>query len=158
MRNSLKYLLMGGVVGSLWILATNFDALYSTYFSPSTPTHPKSVSHDTVPSRIIRDGGGSRINPVTQPHYIVERSEDFIRSLAIATPPEPSTPTTAKVTVHILISESGEVISVTGKHESSAQLKEASRLARQWKFRPYSIEGQPVRIESTLTLNFSHRF
>lgn len=158
MRNSLKWLLIVGLMVSLWILATNFDAISSTYFPPSTPTHPKSVSQDNLSSRIIRDGGGSRINPVTQPHYIVERSEDFIRSLAIETPPEPSTPVTGKVTVHILISESGEVISVTGKNESSAQLTEASRLARQWKFRPYSVEGQPVRIESTLTLNFSHRF
>lgn len=158
MRNSLKWLLIVGLMVSLWTLITNFDAIYSTYFSPLTPTHPKSVSHDTVPCRIIRDGGGSRINPVTQPHYIVERSEDFIRSLAIEKTPEPSTPVTGKVTVHILISESGEVIRVTGKPESSAQVKDASRLARQWKFRPYLVEGQPVRIESILTLNFSHRF
>lgn len=158
MRNSLTCLLIVGVMVSLWILTTNFDAIYSTCSSLATSTHPKSVSHDTVPSRIIRGGGGNRINPVIQPHYIVERSEEFIRSLAIETTPESSTPTTAKVTVRILISESGEVLSVTGKKESSARFKEASRLARQWKFRPYSIEGQPVRIESTLTLNFSHRF
>ena len=64
---------------------------------------------------------------------------------------------TGQVQVRILISERGEVIEaeIVSGHEL---LRDAAlQAAKQWKFRSTEIAGTPVRVEGTLTFNFSRR-
>lgn len=59
------------------------------------------------------------------------------------------------VMAYVLVSEDGRVIEVT-TFDGPEQLREAAiGAARQWAFKPATLEGQPVRMEGRLSFNFA---
>ena len=104
---------------------------------------------------------GAMVGPESYPEpYIVERSEDFIRSKAIfkVTPIHHSASSMrikGDVVVRIKISVLGEVIEANCIKGNSLLAALAEDAATRWQFTPTYIDGERVLVESQLTFHFS---
>jgi protein TonB len=61
-----------------------------------------------------------------------------------------------EVKLHALIAKDGTIqsLSVTSGHPMLAQA--ALVAVRQWRYRPYVLNGQAVEVETFITVNFRH--
>ncbi len=96
----------------------------------------------------------SSIEPVKLP-------EQAIRDL-LAQAPEPEYPTAAKasgqrgsVVLEVLIGRDGTVQDAKFLQGSFLFARSAIDAVRQWHFKPYTMNGRPVSVQSMLTLNFA---
>ncbi|MFY9742760.1 MAG: TonB family protein [Candidatus Sulfotelmatobacter sp.] len=99
------------------------------------------------------DAAESSIGPVTLP-------ESAIRGL-LAQAPVPEYPAAAKasgqqgsVVLQVLIGPDGTVQDAKFMQGSFIFAQAAIDAVRQWRFRPYSMNGHPVPVQSAVTLNF----
>ncbi len=53
------------------------------------------------------------------------------------------------------ISKSGDITSVQVLKGDSVLARSAADAVRQWKYRPYLLNGEPVEIETQITVNFT---
>lgn len=125
-------------------------------FKPSAgiPSSLKSQMAPTTP-----DAGGNKpveaalpsIEPVTVP-------EATARGLLLQQP-EPEYPATAKgqhgsVTLQVLIGRDGSVQDAKFLQGSLAFARSAIDGVKQWRFKPFNLNGHPVSIQTVLTLSF----
>jgi protein TonB len=86
------------------------------------------------------------------------RSESFIRARAIfrVIPVYHSTGSSAQgdVIVRVIINEDGTVEDVESIRGHTPLKELAEEAARQWRFEPVLVNGQPVEVESVLTFRF----
>lgn len=74
-------------------------------------------------------------------------------------PPYPSIARTARiqgaVVLHAIISKTGSIenLQVVSGHPMLTQA--ALEAVRQWKYKPYYLNGEPVEVDTTITVNFS---
>ena len=80
----------------------------------------------------------------------------------IASKPQPRYPSDAKVkgitgavVVRIVVDETGKVIAAQPMSGPDLLLKAATQSARQARFRPTKLSGQPVKVTGTITFNFT---
>ena len=59
------------------------------------------------------------------------------------------------VTLKILISREGDVSQVTLVSGDPALAPGAIEAVKQWKYKPYLLQGQPVQVETTVQINFT---
>jgi protein TonB len=103
---------------------------------------PLSVPKAATPQRIRVSGGVTAGNLVFGPK-----------------PPYPSLAKTARiqgaVILHAVISKSGaiEQLQVVSGHPMLTQ--SALEAVRQWKYKPYFLNGEPVEVDTTITVNFT---
>jgi hypothetical protein len=89
-----------------------------------------------------------------------QRSESFIRRRAVfkVTPVfhsvMPALTKSTNLVVAVTISEEGEVINAVCRKGPPVLRGISENAARRWKFKPILINGNPVRVESTLTFRF----
>ena len=62
-----------------------------------------------------------------------------------------------KVEVRVVISESGKVVDATALSGPALLRSAAVAAARQWVYKPATLNGLPVRTESTLTITFGEQ-
>jgi protein TonB len=91
------------------------------------------------------------IEPVTLP-------EASARSLLVQKA-EPEYPATAKsqqgnVVLQVLIGRDGSVQDTKFLQGSLAFARAATDAVRQWRFKPYTMNGRPVSVQTILTLSF----
>ncbi len=120
------------------------------------PSSLKSQVGSTTPemSGVKRDDSAtSSIEPVTLP-------ESGVRAL-LAQGPDPEYPETAKasgqqgsVVLQVLIGADGTVEDAKFMQGSFVFARAAIDAVKQWRFKPYSINGRAVSVQSTITLNF----
>jgi protein TonB len=74
---------------------------------------------------------------------------------------QPEYPASAKakhiegdVIVRLVVDKAGKVIEVSRLKGDEELAGAAMDAVRQWKFRPYLLNGEPIEIETTATLNF----
>lgn len=60
-----------------------------------------------------------------------------------------------RVVVRILIDKQGTVISATGLEGNPALVDCTLKAVKQWKFRPYLLNGKTVEVQTTVTVDFS---
>ena len=99
------------------------------------------------------DGGASVIGPVALP-------ESAVRAL-LAQAPAPEYPAGAKasgqrgsVILQVLIGPDGTVQDAKFMQGSFMFARSAIDAVKQWRFKPYSMNGRPVAVQSTITLDF----
>lgn len=118
-----------------------------------TPNHEITVrrtSPDSAPKIVTTDGAG------------IQRVSGGVLITKATNKVQPQYPATAKaagaqgaVQVRVVVNEKGEVITedVVGGHPL---LKDAAAdAAKQWKFQPTEMNGQPVKVQGVLTFNFT---
>ena len=79
--------------------------------------------------------------------------------------PEPNYPLQAKqnriggsVVLHALISRTGDISDLEIVSSPDPTLAEAAMSAvRQWKYKPYLLNGKPVDVDTTITVTFNNR-
>jgi TonB family protein len=76
------------------------------------------------------------------------------RGRAVYPPAAKSMGITGKVEVRVVISETGKVVDATVLSGPMLLRSAAAAAARQWVYKPATLNGLPVRTESTLTINF----
>jgi TonB family protein len=107
-------------------------------------------------------GGDEPPPPPRQPtppgHQII--SGGVLNGKAVSKP-EPTYPAIAKaaraqgtVTVQVMVDEEGNVISATATSGNPLLQPAAIAAAKQAKFAPYKLNGQPVKVTGTLSYNF----
>jgi periplasmic protein TonB len=96
-----------------------------------TPSKPKTVVSDMLPSKAIK-----KIQP---PYPAIARSARVQGS----------------VTVQVLISEEGRVVSASTVNGHPLLLDASLQAARQWVFSPTTLNGQAVKVSGVLTFNFT---
>lgn len=60
-----------------------------------------------------------------------------------------------RVVVKVLIDKQGTVVSATGVEGNSALVDSTLNAVKQWKFRPYILDNEPVEVETTVTVDFA---
>lgn len=60
-----------------------------------------------------------------------------------------------RVVVKILVDKQGTVVSATGVEGNSALADSTLKAVKQWKFRPYILNNEPVEVETTVTVDFA---
>ncbi len=98
--------------------------------------------------------------PKQDPPKVVNLSKGVIKGNALSLP-KPIYSTIAKqmrrqgeVTVQVLIDEDGNVISAKAVSGDPILLPEAVRAARQARFKPTTLSGQPVKVSGLITYSF----
>jgi protein TonB len=94
--------------------------------------------------------------PTIEPVDVPELSE---RALLLEQPRPVYPPNAAgkqgTVSLHVLIGRDGTVQDAKFLQGSLVFARAAIDSVRQWKFRPYIINGRPVSVETTLTVQFA---
>lgn len=110
-------------------------------FAPMPSSSPPPDTPSTPPKRI-------RISYMVLDKYIIER-------------PAPAYPEEAKrariegpVRLHVILSKTGELISAQVMTGDPMLRQAALGAIRHWKFKPYILNGEPVEVESQITINF----
>lgn len=74
-------------------------------------------------------------------------------------PPYPPLAKTARiqgtVVLHAIISKQGNVENLTVQSGHPMLVQSAMDAVRQWKYKPYILNGEPVEVETTVTVNFN---
>jgi TonB family protein len=140
------------------IVATSRNPQTSPQAHPISPsgTIPQSLKSQLAPATSL---GGSRpvesapaaIEPVQVPEA-VERS-------LILDSPSPAYPPNARgqlgsVVLQVLIARDGSVQEAKFMQGSLMFARSASDAVKQWKFKPYALNGRPVSVQTQLTLKF----
>ena len=97
------------------------------------------------------------IRPPEKPTVISHTTEAMLLRKVV-----PEYPTIAKITgiqgdvkLHAFVSRNGDIISLTVLGNPSPILSQAALAAvQQWKYRPYYLNGEPVEIETFITVTF----
>ena len=103
---------------------------------------PMNVPRVATPQRVRVSGGVTAGNLITQ-----------------IKPPYPQIARTARiqgsVVLHAVISKSGNIeqLQVVSGHPMLTQ--SALETVRQWKYKPYYLNGEPVEVDTTITVNFT---
>jgi len=97
------------------------------------------------------DAAGAAIEPVQVPE-LAERA-------LIADSPSPVYPTTAKgqqgtVVLQVLIARDGSAQDAKFMQGSLVFARNAIEAVRQWKFKPYLLNGRPVSVQTQMTVKF----
>ena len=58
------------------------------------------------------------------------------------------------VTLRVLVDPAGNVASMNVQSGNPILADAAQKAVQQWKFKPFTVNGDPVEVESTVTLNF----
>lgn len=59
------------------------------------------------------------------------------------------------VILRVLVDPAGNVASINVQKGDPILAEAAQKAVQQWKFKPFTVNGEPVEVESTVTLNFS---
>jgi TonB family protein len=62
------------------------------------------------------------------------------------------------VVVHVFIDENGTITNIIPLAGPDLLLQPTIAAVKQWKYAPYTCEGQPTRVESTVQTNFTMSF
>jgi protein TonB len=98
--------------------------------------------------------------PAPTPRSVLKVSGGVTQGLALkrVTPPYPTIARTARVagavTIQVLISEEGRVISAEVLSGPPLLQDAALQAAKQWVFKPTELTGVPVKVQGVLTFNF----
>lgn len=91
----------------------------------------------------------------------VKLSEAAVRGLLTQQPPDPEYPAAAKasgqrgsVVLQVFIGRDGAVQDAKFLQGSFIFARAAIDAVRQWQFKPYSLNGRAVSVQSVITLNF----
>lgn len=75
---------------------------------------------------------------------------------------DPDSPQASKISnaqtivlLHVIINETGDVVSVARISGYVELERSAINAVKQWKYRPYLLNGQPVSVDTTVTVTFS---
>ena len=124
---------------------------------------PHSIAHLPLPSPSISLSGNPDETPMPPPPPILQQKllEGVVRGNAILKI-KPVHPESAKkmnaygtVEVRIIISQEGNVIEATAITGHFALRGAAVEAARKWLFKPTTVDGIPVKVESVLTFVFT---
>ncbi len=112
-----------------------------------------------------KDGNvGIRQTPIDPAHYTpplrVRVSQGVLEGLVIKIVP-PHYPADANgaegtAVVGVLVGKDGRVQQVKPISGNAALVAAAKEAVEQWQYRPYTLNGVPVEVESTVTINFRH--
>jgi len=83
------------------------------------------------------------------PGQIVQRVEPLYPHLAVVTR------TQGLVVLHALISREGTIEQLQALSGHPLLVPAAINAVRQWRFRPYILNGQPIEVETEITVNFT---
>jgi protein TonB len=97
--------------------------------APPAPTHPITVSHWAEGNLIYR----------VQPAY-----PEIARQIRVQGP----------VQLQAIISKAGTIEHLTVESGHPMLVKAAMDAVRQWRYRPYLLNGEPVEVETEITVNF----
>jgi len=149
-----------------------------TDIPPALPTSRLGnyIADPTTPSGGRRVGDGTGSTPVVEmvepppppppapkpdPPKVVNLSHGVIKGNAISLP-KPLYSQIAKqmrlqgdVTVQVLIDESGNVVSAKAVSGHPVLIPEVLRVARQARFKPTTLSGQPVKVSGMITYSFT---
>jgi len=108
-------------------------------------------SNNTIGGNKPMDAAGAAIEPVQVPE-LAERA-------LIADSPSPVYPTTAKgqqgtVVLQVLIARDGSAQDAKFMQGSLVFARNAIEAVRQWKFKPYLLNGRPVSVQTQMTVKF----
>jgi protein TonB len=60
------------------------------------------------------------------------------------------------VVLHAIISKSGSVVNLTVQSSSNPMFNNyAMEAVKQWRYRPYLLNGDPTEVDTTITVNFA---
>jgi protein TonB len=135
--------------------------------SPVPPAQPRVVTPSgTIPPSLKSQlapsngmiGGNKPLDAAAPAIEPVEVSEMVERAF-IAENPSPVYPTTAKgqqgtVVLQVLIARDGSVQDAKFMQGSLVFARNAIEAVRQWKFKPYLLNGRPVSVQSQMTVKF----
>lgn len=100
------------------------------------------------------------IKVLSDDHVLVDAAE-MKQTLVKAVPPQSpnlasGTIRNGAVNLHVVIGKDGKVKDVTVINGDRVLTGYAVEAVKQWEYRPYYYKGQPVEVETRVTLNFSH--
>jgi TonB family protein len=98
-----------------------------------SPSGPVKVSPGIMAGQVIN---ATRVNPV----YPSEAKTNHIEGAVV---------------LHVLISPEGDVTNVQVVSGPSELYKSAIIAVSQWKYKPYLLNGQPIAVDSNITINYS---
>ncbi|ADV81228.1 energy transducer TonB [Terriglobus saanensis] len=104
--------------------------LTSALQAQDTPTNPAHVPGGVVGGLLV-----SKVNPV----YPQEARRGHILGTVV---------------MHAIISKTGDVEDLTVLSGPEELRQPSLDAVRQWKYRPYLLNGQPTEIDTTITVNF----
>jgi TonB family protein len=145
-------------------VTTSFPATVTAppkYAQPRAPSMPSKVpsSLKSQMASMTPDAGGNKAPetamPSIEPVTVTEAAE---RAL-LTDQPAPAYPANAKsggtVTLQVLIGRDGTVQDVKFVQGSFQFARNAIDAVKQWKFKPYLMNGRPVSVQTPLTIKFS---
>ena len=108
--------------------------------SPSPPSQPQTQPELPKRVRISSSVSGGLLLKKVNPEYPKKARKKHIQGVVI---------------LSATIDKSGDIANLVVVSGDPILAKAASDAARQWKYRPYLLQGQPVEVETQIQVNFT---
>jgi len=131
----------GGENSTLLFVDTCGCGLYNYMFDPPDPRAPA--------ARTGPPEGALRVSSGTMQANLISKPDPIYPDIAKAAHVQ------GAVTFHAIVSKTGAVEALN-VIDGPAMLGQSSMEAvRQWKYKPFLLNGEPVRVETTITVNYT---
>jgi TonB family protein len=127
-----------GQPGTAGFVSSNGKVMVMTNTTTVTGAAPSEeiVRKITVSSSVLQNSAISKVQPAYPPIAKASRAAGAVQ-------------------VQVAINETGDVVDATAISGHPLLRDSAVEAARQWKFKPTELAGKPVKVQGTLTFNFS---
>ena len=125
-------LLGAGIAATTIVLSVHVDALAAgDEHHPSQPNGPINVKSDVMENQIVK-----KVTPVYPPEAKKARIQ-------------------GKVLLNAIIGKTGEVENLKVSSGDPMLQQSAMEAVRQWTYKPFLLNGQPVEVKTTITVTYT---